>query len=153
MPDPHQPDPRMGDEDEGSPSHHEKETPTRPTAANAPHKEVRLRLPTSNASSSEESNQKKEDRLVDKPSPWLHNPVINTLLIDLKWIPANWTWSKLKPVIRGTIVAFVSVLLLVISRAEHAIGNVGRGHFVFLFSPDIFVQASFLILIGMFGLN
>ena len=58
------------------------------------------------------------------PEPWYRNPLINRLLFDLQWIPANWTWDKFKPVIRGTIVAFVSVLLLVIMRAEIAIGNV-----------------------------
>ncbi|KAF8811417.1 hypothetical protein BYT27DRAFT_7336184 [Phlegmacium glaucopus] len=50
-----------------------------------------------------------------------------------EWIEKNWNWSKLKPVIRCTVVGWVSVVLFVIPRVEIFLG-----------------QASFLILLAAF---
>ncbi|KAH7905721.1 hypothetical protein BJ138DRAFT_1130340 [Hygrophoropsis aurantiaca] len=51
----------------------------------------------------------------------------------LEWIPANWTWSKWKPVIRSALAAWLSVVIFVIPRTENLMG-----------------QASFLIIIASF---
>ncbi|KZT24411.1 hypothetical protein NEOLEDRAFT_1207860 [Neolentinus lepideus HHB14362 ss-1] len=56
-----------------------------------------------------------------------------TLPPNLKWIPNNWTSSKLKPVIRSALTAWISVLLLIIPRTERMMG-----------------QASFLVVIAGF---
>ncbi|TFK48067.1 hypothetical protein OE88DRAFT_1635639 [Heliocybe sulcata] len=56
-----------------------------------------------------------------------------TLPSNLKWIPDNWTWSKMKPAIRSALAAWISVLLLIIPRTERLMG-----------------QASFLIVIAGF---
>ncbi|KIP04314.1 hypothetical protein PHLGIDRAFT_493842 [Phlebiopsis gigantea 11061_1 CR5-6] len=53
--------------------------------------------------------------------------------VDLKWIPANWAWSKVKPVIRCAIVAWISILFVIIPKTEVTLGT-----------------ASFLILIAAF---
>ncbi|KAF9237247.1 hypothetical protein BU15DRAFT_88826 [Melanogaster broomeanus] len=49
----------------------------------------------------------------------------------LQWIPANWTWSKWKPVIRSALAAWISLVIFVIPTTENLLG-----------------QAAFLILIG-----
>ncbi|KAI0344331.1 hypothetical protein BDW22DRAFT_1355705 [Trametopsis cervina] len=51
--------------------------------------------------------------------------------VDLNWVPSNFTWSKLKPVIRSALLAWVSSLFVIISKTEVLLG-----------------QASFLILIA-----
>ncbi|KII83920.1 hypothetical protein PLICRDRAFT_179954 [Plicaturopsis crispa FD-325 SS-3] len=56
-----------------------------------------------------------------------------TLPQQLAWIPANWTWSKIKVAIRCAIAAWISLVLFVIPSVESAMG-----------------QASFLILIASF---
>lgn len=42
----------------------------------------------------------------------------------LQWIPANWNWSKLKPVIRCAIAAWISAVLFVIPTVENVMGQV-----------------------------
>lgn len=154
------PDPRMGDEDDELPSQgpRDKEISSEPQSVHSRsrnRKEVKLHLPTTTTSSSEETDSKKEKEQPEEKSVsrWIHNPLVSRLLLDLKWIPANWSWPKFKPVIRGTVVAFVSVVLLVISKSEHAIGNVSSNAFSSSLSPSHpqVLQASFLILIGMFA--
>ena len=41
-----------------------------------------------------------------------------------QWILKNWNWSKLKPVIRCSLVAWVAVVLFVIPRVESFFGQV-----------------------------
>ena len=41
-----------------------------------------------------------------------------------QWIVKNWVWSKLKPVIRCAVVAWVGVVLFVIPRVEAFFGQV-----------------------------
>ena len=41
-----------------------------------------------------------------------------------QWIVKNWDWSKLKPVIRCSLVAWVAVVLFVIPRTEVFFGQV-----------------------------
>jgi len=60
------------------------------------------------------------DSPIKEPKPWmnLHLPA------QLQWIPRNWTWSNLKPVIRCSIVAWVSAVLFIIPRVELLMGQV-----------------------------
>jgi hypothetical protein len=41
-----------------------------------------------------------------------------------QWVVKNWNWSKLKPVIRCAVVAWVAVVLFVIPRVEGFFGQV-----------------------------
>ncbi|KXN81239.1 hypothetical protein AN958_05700 [Leucoagaricus sp. SymC.cos] len=43
---------------------------------------------------------------------------------SLQWIPKNWTWSNLKPVIRSAIVAWISAILFIIPKIELMMGQV-----------------------------
>jgi hypothetical protein len=43
---------------------------------------------------------------------------------SLQWIPANWTWSKWKPVIRSALAAWISVVIFVIPTTENLLGQV-----------------------------
>ncbi|KIJ63943.1 hypothetical protein HYDPIDRAFT_112430 [Hydnomerulius pinastri MD-312] len=52
---------------------------------------------------------------------------------SLQWIPANWTWSKWKPVLRSALAAWVAVVIFAIPTTENLLG-----------------QASFLIIIASF---
>ena len=115
------PDPRMGDEEEESPTSPQQEIRPQPRQR----KEVKLRIPPSTTTSSEESTFEKRDHKPPPtpPSLW-QNPLVQKLLLDVQWIPANRTWSKLKPVIRSSVVGFISVVLMVIPRVERTIGNV-----------------------------
>ena len=36
----------------------------------------------------------------------------------MQWIPANWTWPKMKPVIRCAIACWIAVILFVIPKIE-----------------------------------
>lgn len=42
----------------------------------------------------------------------------------LAWIPPNATWSKLKPVIRCSLTAWVSVILMIIRPVSRRLGQV-----------------------------
>jgi len=70
-----------------------------------------------------------------------------------KWIPANWTWSKIKPVIRCAVAAWIAAILFIIPRVQIFMGRVRR--FILSTSnhhPNLCgSQASFLIIIGMFS--
>lgn len=119
----------MGDEEEAlpSPAPSHKDIPSRPTSSpRVSRRGVKLQLPTISTSSSEGSGPEKGKRAAqeEEPDPWYRNPLFNRVLLDMQWIPANFTWQKFHAVIRGTIVAFVSVLLLVIFKVEVAVGNV-----------------------------
>ncbi|KAF7419671.1 hypothetical protein PC9H_002263 [Pleurotus ostreatus] len=60
-------------------------------------------------------------------------PAKRNVPASLQWIPANWTWSKIKPVIRCAAAAWICTVLFLIPRVEIFMG-----------------QASFLILIASF---
>ena len=51
-------------------------------------------------------------------------PFKSKLPSNFLWIPANWTWSKLKPVIRCALAGWVSVLLMVIQPVLRTMGQV-----------------------------
>jgi hypothetical protein len=42
----------------------------------------------------------------------------------MQWIPANWSWPKMKPVIRCAIACWIAVVLFVIPKVEIWMGNV-----------------------------
>lgn len=42
----------------------------------------------------------------------------------LQWIPENWTWSKIKPVIRCAVAAWIATVLFVIPRVQIFLGQV-----------------------------
>lgn len=50
--------------------------------------------------------------------------VLKNSPIDLNWIPANWSWSKIKPVIRCAVTGWVSVLFFIIPQLEVMLGQV-----------------------------
>jgi hypothetical protein len=43
---------------------------------------------------------------------------------SLQWIPANWTWSKIKPVIRCALSAWIAAIFFIIPRVQIFLGNV-----------------------------
>lgn len=51
-----------------------------------------------------------------------------TLPSSLAWIPANLTWSRLKPVIRCSLTAWVCVVFLVVRPLSRSLGQVGPNH-------------------------
>ncbi|KAF5346488.1 hypothetical protein D9756_010113 [Leucocoprinus leucothites] len=82
--------------------------------------------PSSTGSSTSTSSSSSADVNSKKPFSF-HLPQ------SLQWIPRSWTWSNIKPVIRCSIVAWVSTVLFIIPKVEILMG-----------------QASFLILIAAF---
>lgn len=42
----------------------------------------------------------------------------------LRWIPANSTWSKWKPVIRSALAGWIAVVVFIIPRTENLLGQV-----------------------------
>ncbi|KAI0917777.1 hypothetical protein AcV7_007101 [Taiwanofungus camphoratus] len=124
-------DPRMGDE--GPADEH------RPHAQQEhPHaeKHVRLEAPSDGVgpNSAPASGEKKApEQQQPRPSRLrkLGSLLVHKFPINLQWVPNNWTWSKIKPVIRSAAMGWVSVLFMIIPRTERMLG-----------------QASFLILIA-----
>ena len=60
-----------------------------------------------------------------------------TLPSSLRWIPANFTWSKIKPVIRCSIAASLAVILFVIPTVELVMGQVCEVKFSVLIEEPI----------------
>lgn len=50
----------------------------------------------------------------------------------LQWIPANWTWSKWKPVLRSALSAWISLLLFLIPTTMDVMGQVSFFSFLLL---------------------
>ena len=46
-----------------------------------------------------------------------------TLPSSLAWIPANCTWSRFKPLIRCSLMAWVSILLSILGDVAHPLGQ------------------------------
>ncbi|KAL7286018.1 hypothetical protein ACG7TL_001135 [Trametes sanguinea] len=122
MNDPRRYDPRLGDEDlaavleqsdHGHPPHR-------------PQKHVRIPDDPGHdpdAPSDDTGTEKSLPRPRKKPpEPW-HKPLLALLPFDLSWIPANFTRSKIKPVIRCAFVCFVSAILMVIPRVYNLMGQ------------------------------
>ncbi|KAI0653782.1 hypothetical protein C8Q70DRAFT_927041 [Cubamyces menziesii] len=122
-------DPRMGDEEILEESEH----------GHQPRPQKHVRIPTNvghdaDASPDELSAEKGRNHQ-SKPSskppePW-STRLAKLLPFDLGWVPANFTWSKLKPVIRCATVCFVSAILMVIPQVYVPMG---QGSFLLLIS-------------------
>lgn len=54
----------------------------------------------------------------------------------LQWVPANWNWSKWKPVLRSALAAWICLLLFLIPTTLNVMGQVGIpcSCFIFLIS-------------------
>lgn len=50
---------------------------------------------------------------------------------DLSWVSNNWTWSKIKPVIRCAAVAWISILFVIIPKLEVMLGQVSSIVFIY----------------------
>jgi hypothetical protein len=59
-----------------------------------------------------------------KTRKWLQLPAA------LRWIPANWTWAKWKPALRGAVAGWVSTVLFLIGPVQRQLGVV-RSPFFF----------------------
>ena len=82
-----------------------------------------------------------------KPTP-LSSWRSENLPPTLQWIPANWSWSKWKPVLRSALAAWISLLLFLIPTTLNVMGQVGFFRSC-LPSLDLRnLQAAFLIIIG-----
>ncbi|KAI0641257.1 hypothetical protein C8Q79DRAFT_919931 [Trametes meyenii] len=132
MNDPRRYDPRLGDE----------ELAAVPEEFNGDHgarQEKHVRIPDqvgpgtdSSSRAQEEPGKSLEEHHKKPPISW-STRLARCTPVDLAWIPASFTWSKLKPVIRCAVVCFVSTVLMVIPRVYNLMG-----------------QGSFLILISSF---
>lgn len=110
----------MGDESES-------ETQELHDLASRPHrKHVRLDLGFADSSRSSPENNSLAKAETSKPS--FQNRISATASrlnpLDLKWIADNWTWSKIKLVIRDALAGWVSLLFVVITKPEKTIGQV-----------------------------
>ncbi|KAI0716122.1 hypothetical protein C8T65DRAFT_738161 [Cerioporus squamosus] len=127
-------DPRLGDEEVGDEVNHD--VGHAPDVTRPPR---HVRIPTDIAHDSEDSERtQKEGRVFNaKTQPsWtsrLSKACKRLSPVDLGWVPANFTWSKLKPVIRCAVVCWVSAVLMIIPRTSNLMG-----------------QGSFLVLISSF---
>ena len=70
------------------------------------------------SSSSSDATQEKGER--NQPVP----ETKFTVPPSLAWIPPNLTWSKLKPVIRCSLTAWVSVVLMIVGPVSRKVGQV-----------------------------
>ncbi|KAF9813949.1 hypothetical protein IEO21_05385 [Rhodonia placenta] len=123
-------DPRLGDED-GDEAH----TPDH----GATLRHVRIETPSQRASPVDSGHGSREkpsaasDRHRQGPGrasrSWTF--IVKHFPLDLAWIPNNWSWSKIKPIIRAWVQGWISVIFMVIPRVESVLG-----------------QATFLILVA-----
>ena len=124
-------DPRMGDE--GSDTETPPPTPiiNRPSRRrvnmerHATFEDEQPRRYPSSADTESTAKEKKGHKEPEKsPKLSLGQWILKKSPIDLSWIPANWNWSKIKPVIRSAIEAWVSVIFFIIPRTEVIMGQV-----------------------------
>ncbi|PFH45992.1 hypothetical protein AMATHDRAFT_70774 [Amanita thiersii Skay4041] len=71
------------------------------------------------------------------PWRWWGKEGAASLPAFLQWIPANWSWSKLKPVIRAYAAGWTSAVLFVIPRVQIFIGQVRGGAFFFIYLRSV----------------
>lgn len=70
------------------------------------------------SSSSSDATHQKENQ--NPPEPRRNFTVPSSLA----WIPQNLTWSKLKPVIRCSLVAWVSAVFMIVGPVSRVVGQV-----------------------------
>ena len=137
-------DPRMGDE---SPSEEDPpSSPRRPSARKRVHMDrhptfeesAPRRYPASSTISSDthhkqhrvhgysKDDEEGEGEEEEKPArPWWGwDRLLRASPVDLGWIPANWSWSKIKPVVRCAVTGWISVLFFVVPQLEVVLGQV-----------------------------
>ncbi|OSC96284.1 hypothetical protein PYCCODRAFT_123266 [Trametes coccinea BRFM310] len=129
MNDPRRYDPRLGDEDLAAVL--EQSDHGHPDLPHRPQKHVRIPDDPGHdpdAPSDDTGPEKSLPRPRKKPpEPW-HKRLLALLPFDLSWIPANFTRSKIKPVIRCAFVCFVSAILMVIPRVYNLMGQPDGTH-------------------------
>lgn len=140
-------DPRLGDEG----SDNETPPPT-PIIQRSPRRRVNMdrhptfddqeprRYPSSAVSDSTNGDRKDESQEAAEKPPRLNlgQWILKKSPFDLNWIPANWNWSKIKPVIRSAIEAWVSVLFFIIPSIEKILGQVGGFDYILFYSVLIY---------------
>ena len=109
-------DPRLGDED--CDEHSDVQSPISPPRTP---KHVQLQLPDDDPHDAEKTHKKPDERRPSKP---LLARVVNALPFNFAWIPANFTRSKMKPVIRCAVVCWVSALFMIIPQTMNLMGQV-----------------------------
>ena len=121
-------DPRIGDEDDDEPyaSYH-------PPRDAPPLRQVRIETPSwgPGGSQGRSSPSDTAKQSIHRPKwSWSdHWSAVCTTAakyfpLDLSWIPANFSWPKIKPVIRSSAMGFVSVIFMVLSPIENITGQV-----------------------------
>lgn len=88
------------------------------SSSDIPRRDSGLRIRIDKDSSPEESVSEKNPQSHATKSTF-------TLPQNLEWIPKNWTWTKVKPVIRCAVAAWVSSVLFIIPAVEIYMGQVG----------------------------
>ncbi|KAF8991841.1 hypothetical protein BDQ17DRAFT_1413587 [Cyathus striatus] len=83
-------------------------------------KKLHVRIPKEYSSSSSSSDENTNDSKQKKGWNWRSMMVLPA---RLQWIPANWTWSKIKAALRCAVVAWLSGVVFVIPRVEVFLGN------------------------------
>ena len=121
-------DPRIGDEDDDNTYtsyHGPRDAP--------PLRQIRIETPSwgpggSQGRSSPSDTAKQSARKQKRSCSDLWDAFCRTAAkyfpLDLSWIPANFSWPKIKPVIRSSAMAFVSVIFMVLSPVENVTGQV-----------------------------
>ncbi|KAH9924008.1 uncharacterized protein B0H18DRAFT_1120090 [Fomitopsis serialis] len=131
-------DPRLGDEDEDEAAYGSYHVPR----DIPPLRHVRIETPSwgpggsqgrSSPSDTEKQPQRRERRSCGQHMNALRQTAARYFPIDLAWIPANFSWPKIKPIVRSFVMAFISVVFMVLSPVE-----------------DVTGQASFLFLVAAF---
>lgn len=72
------------------------------------------------------STHSKPSSRPDEPEDRATAPSKGRLPATLKWIPDNWTYSNIKPVIRCAFAAWISSVLFVIPKVEIFMGQVRK---------------------------
>jgi hypothetical protein len=109
-------DPRIGDEDLPAPEAASTNKPVMPKIDVGPPS----RQLSSKSSSDETDEKQKHAPGGGKASA----PSIFVLPPSMHWIPANFNWSKLKPVIRSAVTAWISLLFVIINPTLRVVGQV-----------------------------
>ena len=112
-------DPRLGDEDIDDA--HDPSTLRSPPRTP---KHVHLRIPDdAHDADAPEKARERRTKSSQPPQP-LFARVLKALPFNLAWIPASFTRSKLKPVIRCAVVCWVSALFMIIPQTMKSMGQV-----------------------------
>lgn len=90
-----------------------------PTKSQVKLGDVELKLPEGDRGSESGSKEKSQGEL-PRGTGWFNLK----LPANLQWIPSNCTWTKIKPVIRSAVAAWISAVLFAIPKVELFMGQV-----------------------------